>query len=158
MTDAMHIPALSLLSRTLQLLFGMLVSGEIEVTLLPSCATSFQNVLEVEKAVAEYLKERFPRCSEGIIDDYVILMGKNTAKSNAEYLVINRDFLIQLKVGEEEGSEEKEVTNVQVNLFADVEEEEKRRKEAADLERRRAIPGLIGANEATTEYDQIANL
>lgn len=50
------------------------------------------------------------------------------------------------------------MTNVQVNLFADVEEEEKRRKEAADLERRRAIPGLIGANEATTEYDQIANL
>ena len=79
---------------------GMLVSGEIEVTLLPSCATSFQNVLEVEKAVAEYLKERFPRCSEGIIHDYVILMGKSTAKSNAEYLVINRDFLIQLKVGE----------------------------------------------------------
>ena len=104
MTDAMHIPALGLLSRTLQLLFGMLVSGEIEVTLLPSCATSFQNVLEVEKAVAEYLKERFPRCSEGIINDYVILMGKSTAKSNAEYLVINRDFLIQLKVGEEEGS------------------------------------------------------
>ena len=30
MTDAMHIPALGLLSRTLQLLFGMLVSGEIE--------------------------------------------------------------------------------------------------------------------------------
>lgn len=158
MTDAMHIPALSLLSRTLQLLFSMLVSGEIEVALLPSCATSFQNALEVEKAVAEYLKGRFPTCSGAIIDDYVITMGKSTAKSNAEFLVINRDFLIQLKVGARDGGEGKEVTNVQVNLFADVEEEEKRRKEAAELERRKAIPGLIGVNDRASEYDQIANM
>ena len=50
------------------------------------------------------------------------------------------------------------MTNVQVNLFADVEEEEKRRKEAAEMERRRAIPGLIGVNDTAKEYDQIANL
>lgn len=105
MTDHMHIPALSLLSRTLQLLFGMLVSGEIEVPLLPSCATCYQNVMEVERAVAEYLKRMFPTCAGGIIDDYVILMGKSTAKSNAEYLVINRDFLIQLKVAARRGGE-----------------------------------------------------
>lgn len=50
------------------------------------------------------------------------------------------------------------MTNAEVDLFADVEEEEKKRREEAELERQKAIPGLIGVNERTTEYDQIANM
>ena len=99
MTDRMHIPALGLLSKVLQLLFSILTSGEVEVPLLPSCSNAYQNVLEVEKEVAKYLGEKFPTCAKGIIDDYVISMGTNVGRSDAEYLVIHRDFLIQLKVG-----------------------------------------------------------
>lgn len=47
------------------------------------------------------------------------------------------------------------MTNDQVNLFADIEEQEKKQREAADYERRKAVPGLLSVNEMTSEFDQI---
>ena len=66
-------------------------------------------------------------------------------KTENEYLVVNRDFLIRLK----------EVTNDNYDLFADEKEMRKKQEAAADLERRKQIPGLVSANELPTEFDEL---
>ena len=94
----MHIPALPLLSQLLRLLFTILLSQEITVPLTPSATSCFQNPVEVGKVLTNYLGEKFPQCSRQLICDYVLQLENAPQKTEQEYRVINRDFLIQLKV------------------------------------------------------------
>lgn len=65
--------------------------------------------------LTQFLFNKFPTCSTNIINDYVLLLGNSVKKSDYDYKVINRDFLIQLKA----------VTNLNVDLYADEKEQAK---------------------------------
>ena len=94
----MHIPALPLLSQLLKLLFTILLSQEVTVPLTPTATNCFQNPVEVGNVLTNYLSEKFPQCSRQLICDYVLQLENAPQKTEQEYRVINRDFLIQLKV------------------------------------------------------------
>lgn len=99
LTDSMHIPALFLLSQLIHLLFSILESGEISVPLFPDINTPYQNPISLCNHLTQYLFNKFPTCSVNIINDYIMLLGNSWKKNDVDYKVINRDFLIQLKVG-----------------------------------------------------------
>lgn len=164
----MHIPALPLLSQLLKLLFTILLSQEITIPLTPTASNCYQNPVEVGQVLTKYLSEKFPQCSPQLICDYILQLENATQKTEQEYRVINRDFLIQLKVIIERYNYQQEITNDSVDLFADVKEEAKRQAERVDhmrendqqeeFERRKAIPGLVGVNEVPDGYDPVLSL
>lgn len=98
LTDSFHIPALNLLSELIHLLFTILESGEVSVPLFPDLNTPYQNPLSLCNHLSQFLFNKFPTCSLNIINDYIMTLGNSFKKSDADYKVINRDFLIQLKV------------------------------------------------------------
>ena len=145
LTDKMHIPALPQISQLLHILFSILASHEVSVPLFDPNLSSFQNKTETGHYLTEYLRQKFPTCSVDVISAYVLALSDSVNKTENEYLVVNRDFLIRLK----------EVTNDNYDLFADEKEMRKKQEAAADLERRKQIPGLVSANELPTEFDEL---
>lgn len=141
----MHIPALAQITALLKILFSILMSQEVTQPLLPSCSSSFQNGVEVCHYLADYLIQKFPTCAPDVVNGYVLALSSSVNKTENEFKVINRDFLIQLKV----------VTNANYDLFADEKERKKQEEAAADLERRKQIPGLVSANEMPTDFDEL---
>ena len=141
----MHIPALAQITALLKILFSILMSQEVTQPLLPSCSSSFQNGVEVCHYLADYLIQKFPTCAPDVVNGYVLALSSSVNKTENEFKVINRDFLIQLKA----------VTNANYDLFADEKERKKQEEAAADLERRKQIPGLVSANEMPTDFDEL---
>lgn len=141
----MHIPALGQITALLKILFSILMSQEVTQPLLPSCSSSFQNGVEVCHYLADYLIQKFPTCAPDVVNGYVLALSSSVNKTENEFKVINRDFLIQLKA----------VTNANYDLFADEKERKKQEEAAADLERRKQIPGLVSANEMPTDFDEL---
>lgn len=141
----MHIPALAQITALLKILFSILMSQEVTQPLLPSCSSSFQNAVEVCHYLADYLIQKFPTCAPDVVNGYVLALSSSVNKTENEFKVINRDFLIQLKA----------VTNANYDLFADEKERKKQEEAAADLERRKQIPGLVSANEMPTDFDEL---
>lgn len=105
----MHIPALGQITALLKILFSILMSQEVTQPLLPSCSSSFQNGVEVCHYLADYLIQKFPTCAPDVVNGYVLALSSSVNKTENEFKVINRDFLIQLKA----------VTNANYDLFAD---------------------------------------
>ena len=141
----MHIPALAQITALLKILFSILMSQEVTQPLLPSCSSSFQNGVEVCHYLADYLIQKFPTCAPDVVNGYVLALSSSVNKTENEFKVINRDFLIQLKA----------VTNANYDLFADEKERKKQEEAAADLERRKQIPGLVSTNEMPTDFDEL---
>ena len=141
----MHIPALGQITSLLHILFSILMSQEVTQPLLPSCTSSFQNAVEVCHYLADYLIQKFPSCAPDVVNGYVLTLSTSVNKTENEFKVINRDFLIQLKA----------VSNANYDLFADEKEQRKREEMAADLERRKQIPGLVSTNELPTDFDEL---
>ena len=98
LTDSMHIPALYLLSQLIHLLFTIVESQEVAVPLFPDIQTCYQNPLSLCSHLTQYLYTKFPTCSMNIITDYIMALGSSYTKSDNDYKILNRDFLIQLKV------------------------------------------------------------
>lgn len=94
----MHIPVLPQLSQLLRLLFTIVTSTEVTVPLTATATNYFQNASEVGNLLVKYLGEKFPQCSPALIYEYVVALENAGQMSDQEYKVLNRDFLIRLKV------------------------------------------------------------
>ena len=94
----MHIPALYQISQLLRLLFTILGTAEISVPIFPNHSNCYSNGMELCNYLTQYLYAKFPTCSMNVINDYILALGNSFQKTDNDYKVLNRDFLIQLKV------------------------------------------------------------
>ena len=98
LTDSMHIPALYLISQLLHLLFTILGTAEISVPIFPNLVNCYSNGMTLCNHLTQYLFAKFPTCAMTVINDYILALGNMYQKTDNDYKVLNRDFLIQLKV------------------------------------------------------------
>ena len=95
LTDRLHVPALPLVAKLLRGLFLVLMNGEVAVPLLPEAQNCFQNPVAVGQALTRYLQAKF---SQQAVSEFVLQLESAKEKSDQDFRVLCRDFLIRLKV------------------------------------------------------------
>lgn len=98
LTDRLHVPALPLVAKLLRGLFLVLMNVEVAVPLLPEAQNCFQNPVAVGQALTRYLQAKFPQCSQQAVSEFVLQLESAKEKSDQDFRVLCRDFLIRLKV------------------------------------------------------------
>ncbi|KAK8802110.1 hypothetical protein WA158_006505 [Blastocystis sp. Blastoise] len=133
LTDRMHIGTFALQCSLLQLIFTIILSGNVTVPLFENTP----NDVGTANYIFTIITTAFPNISPNHVNEFLSNVGSTYKKSEINFRTVVRDFLIQLK----------EFSNNRDALFATENEQMKQQLILEDLERKKMVPGLLNPNE-----------
>ena len=132
LTDRMHVSTFQSQCLLLQLLFKIILSGEVTVELSPGTP----NNQSVFNYLYQLLVTAFPNMNPANITTFFEQINAKYNASENDFRTLVRDFLIQLK----------EFSVIQGELYQAEKEQKKLEEQQAEYERKKNIPGMLGPN------------